>query len=118
MLAPIWAPNTGMNPLAVLSTAARTVRSPEPDLGAGADPPLHASGQSVPRAGLSAMGKDLKNPRTRLQVDPVEEESSRGCSGIGRPPGASLIGVKSKRGGCGSLNCWGPSASEGPQKRN
>lgn len=29
--------------------------------------------------------------------DPVGEESSRGCSGVSRPPGASLDGVGSPR---------------------
>jgi hypothetical protein len=33
--------------------------------------------------------------------DLVEEESSKACPRIGRPPRASLIGVESKRDGCG-----------------
>jgi hypothetical protein len=44
-----------MNRLAVLSTAAKTVR----DLGAGADPPLHTSERSVSGVALSAMAHVL-----------------------------------------------------------
>jgi hypothetical protein len=46
----------------------------------------------------------VKNPRTRLYVDPVEENSDMGRSGVSWLPEASLIGIESKRDGCGILN--------------
>jgi hypothetical protein len=55
-------------------------------------------------AGRSAMRRVfflMKKPRTRRGKDPVEGESSTACLGIGRPPGASLVGVESKRDDCG-----------------
>jgi hypothetical protein len=45
-----------------------------------------------------------KNPRTHLGTDPVEGESSKAWLLVGRPPGAPLIGVESKRDCCGRLN--------------
>jgi hypothetical protein len=41
----------------------------------------------------------MKNPRTRLRVDPAKEEGFRGCSRVDRPPVASLIDVEWKRDG-------------------
>jgi hypothetical protein len=55
LLALIWAPNTEMNHLAMLSAAAQTVR----DLCAEADPPLHASRRSTPETKLFAMAQSL-----------------------------------------------------------
>jgi hypothetical protein len=77
-------------------------------LGARAAPSLCMSGRPAPGDGRSAMAHMIffsaKNPRTRPRVDPIEEESSRGCSGVGRPPRASLIDVELNRDGCGRLN--------------
>jgi hypothetical protein len=33
----------------------------------------------------------VKTPKTLPEVDTVEEESSKGCFGVGKPPGTSLI---------------------------
>jgi hypothetical protein len=77
MLASIWAPNNGMNRLVVLYVATRMVR----DLGAGADPSLYTFGLSAPRSDCPRWRRifsSVKNPRTRLRVDPIEEKSSRG----------------------------------------
>jgi hypothetical protein len=83
MLVPIWASNTETNHLAVLSEEARTIRGTGPDdprPGAGATPPLYASGWSVPETGRSAIAQRVffsgKNPRTRLGRDPIEGGSS------------------------------------------
>jgi hypothetical protein len=45
-----------------------------------------------------------KNPRTRPGRDPVEGESSMALLRVGRPPGAPLIDVESKRDCCERLN--------------
>jgi hypothetical protein len=75
--------------------------SPRP--GAGATPPLHASGRSAPWTGWSAIAQKVfsaKNPRTRPWRDFVDGGSSKALLRVGRPPGAPLIGVESKRGCC------------------
>jgi hypothetical protein len=104
-------PNTGTDHLAVLSAEARTVRGTGldgPRSGAGATPPLHASGRSVPRAERSSPRAkrsaitqrvffSSKNPRTRPGRDSVEGESFKAFLRVGRPPGAPLISLESKR---------------------
>jgi hypothetical protein len=71
---------------------------------AEADPPLHASGRSAPGIGRSAIAQrvflSVKNPRTRFGKDPVEGKISKALLRAGRPPGAPLIDVESKR------DCW------------
>jgi hypothetical protein len=95
----------------VLSVEAWTVRgigSDGPRPGAGATPPLRMPGRSTSRARRSAIVQRVffstKNPRTHLGTDPVEGESSKAWLLVGRPPGAPLIGVESKRDCCGRLN--------------
>jgi hypothetical protein len=94
-----------------LSTEAQTVCGTGPDSprpSAGATPPLHTSGRSVPRARRSMIAHRVffsaKNPRTHPWRDPIEGESSKGLLRVGRPPGAPLIGVESSRDCCGRLN--------------
>ena len=82
----------------------RTVR----DLGAGADPPLHASGRSALGAGLFAMAQRVffsaKNPRTRAGGDSIKGRVQRCLLQVGRLFDASLISVESNRDCCGRLN--------------
>jgi hypothetical protein len=72
--------------------------------GAGAAPPLHTFGRSTPGVGRSAIAQRVffyvKNPRTRLRRDPIEEKSSKRLLWVGRLPGAPLIGVELSRDCC------------------
>jgi hypothetical protein len=106
VLAPIRAPNTGTDRLAVLSTEARTVCDTGPDgprPGVGATPPLCTSGRSAPRARIVRDGAEglllCSRPRSRLLGGtPSGRRDPRVCLGVGRPPKTPLIDVKPKRG--------------------
>jgi hypothetical protein len=78
------------------------------DLGAGADPPLHASGRSTSRAGWSAIAQRVfffvKNLTTHPRRDPIEGENSKAWLSVGRLSDVPLIGVESKRDCCVRLN--------------
>jgi hypothetical protein len=73
-VAPIWAPNTGTNRLAMLSVEARTVRGTGPD-GPRVAPPLRTSGRSVPGTRTVRDGAKDRLLRSR---DLVGEERSYG----------------------------------------
>jgi hypothetical protein len=45
-----------------------------------------------------------KNPVTRPERDPIEGKSSKALLRVGRPLGAPLIVIESKRDCCGRLN--------------
>jgi hypothetical protein len=78
------------------------------DLGAGANPPLHAFERPALEAGRSTIAQRVfystKKPRTRPEKDLIEGESSKALLWVGSPPNAPLIGVESKRDCCGRLN--------------
>jgi hypothetical protein len=66
------------------------------DLGVGAAPSLRTSGWFVSgtrmvRDGAEGLLLCEKNTKTQSRVNTVEEESFRGCFGVSKPPGVSLI---------------------------
>jgi hypothetical protein len=98
VLAPIWAPNTRRDRLAVLSAKARTVR----DLAAGVSPPLRTSRRSTSGARMVRDGADglllRSSPRSRLPRGTTPgRRDTRVCLGVGRPPKTPLVDVELKR---------------------
>jgi hypothetical protein len=105
VLAPIWAPNTGKDRMAVLSVEAWTVRSPGPNgpQHGAASPPLRTSRRSAPGAQTVCDGAKgillCSRPRSRLPGEiPSGRRDPRVCLGVSRPHKTSLVNVESKRG--------------------
>jgi hypothetical protein len=106
VLAPIWAPNTRMGCLTVLSTEVWTVHGlgpegPRPSTRATAS--LCTSERSAHGARTVRDGAEglllHRRPRSRLpEGTPSRRRDPRVCLGVGKPPKTPLVDIEPKRG--------------------